>query len=238
MFAIDSITKVVQAKTAIAPTTPLYCLTIWNDIAVDGANVGIGPSQFVKGITDTAESIVPTVVANQKRDVRYVSIYNPNTETHVVSISIYNSSGPVTTPIHRVQLKSKWRVEYDVDDGWKVYDEFGSLIEGSQNVTSGKIFAQGNPGAVLTDAFTATYKTKIESVFVANRAGTAKSFRLAIAPLGVADALSQYIYYDYVIAKNDTLKIETPIRLEATDKIRFYGQDTNVSFTITGTQDI
>lgn len=238
MFAIDSITKIIQAKTQVVPTVPLYCIAIWNDISVNGANVDIGPNQQVTGINNVLAPIVPTVVTNQKRNLTYVSIYNSNTETHHVSISLYNSSGPVTTPIHRVQLKPNYRAEYTVDDGWRLYDDLGDLVTGTQKTISGKIFAQGNPGAVLTDAFTATYKTKIESIFVANRAGVSKSFRLAFSPLGAAIANSHYTHYDYVIAKNDTLKIDTPIYLEATDIVRFYGQDNNVSFTITGTQEI
>lgn len=69
-------------------------------------------------------------------------------------------------------------------------------------------------------------------VTVCNRS-TATSFRLSLAPLGAADATSQYLYYDLALAANDTFV--TPIlTLTATDLIRCYSTSGNVTFTANG----
>lgn len=233
MILIDTITKSIQAQTSVAPISNLPCIIHANKISKDMANVPIGPVEITTGISNIAVDIVPVPDAdNQLIDVRYVSIYNPNTDTHTINIALYDSSGPSTTRIHRVTLRYRWRAEYNVDNGWRIYDEFGVIVDNYSLKIP--VLYQSNPGAALTDLFTATNRAIIKKITVANRAATAKTFRLSIAPLGAADAVSQYLYYDVSIPKNETREILGPFDLVASDVVRVYGQDNNVTFTING----
>lgn len=231
MFLIDSTTKTIIAKTLAAPTASLSAVVHFNDISDYGANVAVGPTELTSDFNATYASIVPTVVDFQKRRVVYISIYNQNTEAHTVVVSLYNSSGPTTSPIFRGYLKQGWRAEYNVDNGWIVYNELGRP---ATNNGDSRVLSQSAPGAVLTDIFTAKRRTEISKIIIANRSNAAKTFRLALAPLGAAISNSQYIYYDYSIAKNETKEINGIIYLDNLDVIRVYGQDSNVSFSVTG----
>lgn len=233
MFLIDTITKSIRAETVAAPIAALPCIVQTNRVSKDMANVPIGPAEITSSINNVAIDIVPVPVDEfQIIDLRYLSIYNPNVETHTINLALYDSSGPTTTRIHRATLKYRWRLEYNYDKGFTIYDDLGGVV--SNTATISHFIAQANPGAVLTDIYTATTKTIVNKMIVANRAAVAKTFRLSIAPLGAADAASQYLFYDVSILKNETKEISGPFNLSATDKIRVYGQDNNVTFTING----
>jgi hypothetical protein len=99
------------------------------------------------------------------------------------------------------------------------------------------ILGNENPGAVSTDLYTAPASTEaVGTVFVANRhASTAKLARVSLAPLGVALDVDQYIIFDVSIPASDTL-ILNGISLKATDKIRVFATDAEVTFVFTAVE--
>lgn len=76
--------------------------------------------------------------------------------------------------------------------------------------------------------------TKIK-VTVANRAGTAATFRIAIVPGGVTTANEHYVSYDHPLDANASLT-STPFTLSANDVVRVKGSTTTVSFTVFGVE--
>ena len=91
----------------------------------------------------------------------------------------------------------------------------------------------------LTDVYTVAAIQKnvilyLKSVFVCNRGAGATTFRVAYAPLGAADATSQYLYYDVALAANDTflLELQRGIRLLPTDVIRVYTAGASVTAAV------
>lgn len=231
MFLIDDITKSIQAKTVVAPGVDLQCVVHYNDVSQDGANVSIGPTELTSGIDDTYADIVPTVVDGQKRRIVYISIYNPNADTHNLLITLYNTSGPTTTVVHRVQLRFAWRAEYNVDIGWKIYDEIGQEVN---TFIKTRIVEQSNPGAVLTDIYTVSSgKKAVVTISACNRSNAGKSYRIAVSPNGAAIANEQYIYYDNALSGNST-EVDGTLELEDGDIIRVYGSTNDVSFTVNG----
>lgn len=102
-----------------------------------------------------------------------------------------------------------------------------------------KVLAQVNPVATtLTTAYTvpAVTSTVVSTFFVANRSGTATSFRMSIAVAGAADDNKQYIYYDIPIGGNDTFGSTTGISLSTTDVVRVYATLATLSFTLCGVE--
>lgn len=102
--------------------------------------------------------------------------------------------------------------------------------------TTYKVLGQDNPGAVLTAIYTVPSATSaVGTLFIANIAATAKTARVAISPAGASIVNKHYILYDVSIPANDSLTF-AGISLAATDVVRVYSVDANVSFTLTGAE--
>tara|TARA_R100001224_G_C3963875_1_gene130115 strand:- start:188 stop:514 length:327 start_codon:yes stop_codon:yes gene_type:complete len=77
----------------------------------------------------------------------------------------------------------------------------------------------------------------VSSIVVANRASSAKTFRISVYPSGgsgTADA--SYLAYDTAIAANDVVTMTLGITLATGEALQLYGSDTNVSINAFGTQ--
>lgn len=102
-----------------------------------------------------------------------------------------------------------------------------------------KVLGQSAPSATtLTDLYTVPASTKVavSSLVVCNRSAAPVTFRASVAPAGAADATSQYLYYDVLLAPNDTFVATIGITLAATDKVRVYGSTANLSFSLFGVE--
>ena len=100
-----------------------------------------------------------------------------------------------------------------------------------------KVLGQSVPiAATLTDLYTVPASTNVvcSTIVACNRAGTASTFRVSLAPAGAADATSQYLYYDVNLPANDTFSSTIGVTLAATDKIRVYSSSANLTFTALG----
>ena len=102
-----------------------------------------------------------------------------------------------------------------------------------------KVLAQSAPAAnTLTDLYTvgSNTSTSISSLTVCNRGATSTTFRVSAAPAGAADSTIQYIFYDQVIDANSTFIATIGITLAATDKVRVYSGNTNLTFIAFGVE--
>jgi len=136
MFLLTtSTTSSIQAKTLLLPSTLLHCVVVTNDVAQDGANVQIGVTERTSSITNAFGDIVPPTIAFQKRDVRYISIYNASVESHDVQVIIKDTIGPTSTLIYRCKLEAKHRAEYNDDAGWLIYDANG-IVQSKKKYSS------------------------------------------------------------------------------------------------------
>lgn len=97
------------------------------------------------------------------------------------------------------------------------------------------VVRQSKPSAAsLTDLYTVPAATSAmcSTITVCNQSAVATSFRISIAPLGAADATSQYIYYDVAIGGNDTFASTLGFPLATTDKVRVYNTLATLSFSL------
>lgn len=102
-----------------------------------------------------------------------------------------------------------------------------------------KVLGQVAPVAVTpTVLYTvpALTKTVVSTIIVCNRGSSATTFRISIRIAGAADSTKQYIYYDIPIARYDTFASTVGITLNLTDEIWVYGGNSNLSFSIFGTE--
>jgi hypothetical protein len=71
---------------------------------------------------------------------------------------------------------------------------------------------------------------------VCNRSSVLSTFRVSVAVGGGATANKDYIYYDLPIGANDTFIATVGLTLAATDVVRVYASNTNLSFSLYGSE--
>lgn len=69
-------------------------------------------------------------------------------------------------------------------------------------------------------------------VVACNRSG-ACTIRVSVAPQGAADALTQYVLYDFSLGSNAS-NATAPVTVGAGDEVRCRSSSGTVSFTVTG----
>lgn len=98
---------------------------------------------------------------------------------------------------------------------------------------------QSAPSATTeTDLYTVPSSTSFmqSSISVCNRGGTATTFRISVSVGGGATASKDYLYYDTPILGNDTFIATIGMTLTATDKVRVYAGNANLSFNLFGVE--
>ena len=104
-----------------------------------------------------------------------------------------------------------------------------------------KVLGQVAPAATTaTDLYTVPASTSmvVSTLSVCNRGATNSTFRVSIRVAGAADATKQYLYYDTVAPKNDTVAATLGITLAATDVVTVYAGNANLSFQIFGQEKV
>ena len=100
-----------------------------------------------------------------------------------------------------------------------------------------KVLGQSAPGAAsLTTLYTvpALTSTAVSSIVVCNRSAVATYFRVAIRPAGAGISNEHYLYYDVIIAGNDTFIATIGITLATTDIVSVYNTLATLSFNLYG----
>jgi len=102
-----------------------------------------------------------------------------------------------------------------------------------------KVLAQSAPlSTTATDIYTvgSGKQAVVSTITVANRSATARTYRIAVRPLGATLANQHYIAYDVSLAANDTTALTLGITLTATDVVTVYASTADLSFGIFGTE--
>lgn len=102
-----------------------------------------------------------------------------------------------------------------------------------------KILGQNSPSATTeTDLYTvpSATSTVCSSISICNRGATQTTFRISISAAGAATANKDYLYYDVILAGNDTFIATIGLTLATTDKIRVYSGNSSLSFQVWGTE--
>lgn len=100
-----------------------------------------------------------------------------------------------------------------------------------------KVLAQSNPNATtLTSIYTvpASTSSTVSSIVVCNTTANVSTFRISVAKNGAADVLTQYIYYNQPIESYSSFIITIGITLAATDVIRVYSGNANITYNVFG----
>ncbi len=102
-----------------------------------------------------------------------------------------------------------------------------------------KTLGQSNPVATTETALytvPAATSTIASSVIVCNRSTVLSTFRISIAIGGAATTNKDYIYFDLPIGANDTFIATIGVTLATTDVVRVYASNTNLSFSLYGSE--
>jgi hypothetical protein len=102
-----------------------------------------------------------------------------------------------------------------------------------------KVLAQSAPAITTdTDVYTVPAATEavISTIIVANRAGSAGTYRLSVRPDGAAISNIHYIAYDVPIAANDSVTLTLGITMNAADVLTAYCSSADMSINVFGTE--
>lgn len=104
-----------------------------------------------------------------------------------------------------------------------------------------KTLGQQAPNATTeTDLYTCpatSADTVISTFIVCNRSATQATFRLSNSVGGGATANKDYIYYDVILAGNDTFAATLGLTIAPTDVVRVYASTANLSFSLFGQEN-
>lgn len=105
--------------------------------------------------------------------------------------------------------------------------------------TTYKVLGQSAPAAT-TDSTLYTVPSATSAVCstltVCNRSSGSTTFRIAVRPAGASITNAHYIVYDNSINAYDTLFLTLGITLAATDVVTVYAGNTNLSFSLFGSE--
>ncbi len=102
-----------------------------------------------------------------------------------------------------------------------------------------KVLAQSAPSATTdTDVYTVPSSTEavVSTVVMANRAGTAGTFRIAVRPDGATIADEHYLAYDVPLAANDSTTLTLGITMDAADVLTVQCSSADMSVNVFGTE--
>ena len=102
-----------------------------------------------------------------------------------------------------------------------------------------KILGQSSPSATTETALytvPSAKSTVVSSISICNRGSGQTTFRVSISQGGSATANKDYLYYDVILAGNDTFIATIGVTLATTDVVRVYASNTNLSFSLYGSE--
>jgi hypothetical protein len=105
--------------------------------------------------------------------------------------------------------------------------------------TTYKVLGQSAPDATTaTTVYTvpSATETVVSTIAVCNRGATGATYRIAIRPNGATLANEHYIAFDSAITANNTTMITVGITLDAADVVEVYASNTNLSFSLFGSE--
>lgn len=86
-------------------------------------------------------------------------------------------------------------------------------------------------------AVPASSSAVVSTIVIANRGTTSATYRIAVKPTaGTTLASNHYIAYDVPIAANDSTALTLGVTLAATNAIRTYASNANLTFSAFGTE--
>lgn len=104
-----------------------------------------------------------------------------------------------------------------------------------------KVLGQSNPVATTpTTLYTvpSSTSTVCSSLVVCNRSSVETRFRIAIVPSGETLGSKNYLYYDVILAGNDTFVATIGMSLATGDSVSIYTNDATLSFNLFGQENI
>lgn len=102
-----------------------------------------------------------------------------------------------------------------------------------------KVLAQSAPSATTaTDVYTVPSATEavVSTIVIANRAGTAGTYRISVRPDGDAQTNAMYLAYDVALPAYDSTTLTLGITMDAADVLTVYTSSADMSVNVFGTE--
>ena len=154
-----------------------------NELDMVASFVDIGKSDKAVTAADSSEvyttgatpiDLVPAPDANNTRQVKFVSIYNADSQDNIVSVRIFDDGTANQYLIVVKSLAPGETLQYTEGIGWEVIEVPSPEFIGQQIVQAVNI------GLGPSTIFTATARTKITQIHISNQSGANSTFDLWI----------------------------------------------------------
>lgn len=124
MIVIDASTRKLEVVLAAAPVAQLQWVTTY--VALDTATKSLTP-HTATGVTNstTAVTIVPATTPDPYIQVKYISVYNSNSATATVTVSLNDNSSLRT--LYKAALPAGAALYYSDTRGWYTLTSLGAL---------------------------------------------------------------------------------------------------------------
>lgn len=125
MIRLDRTTRILQAVLAGAKTAnDAQCVVCYYDVPARAKNdnseyVGATNAQDTNGVTPVTICAAPPDVGTV-RDIDYISIHNYDTAAIIVTVQMYNSTGTVTTRLHKDTLNAGQTLTWSRGATWQI----------------------------------------------------------------------------------------------------------------------
>ena len=101
-----------------------------------------------------------------------------------------------------------------------------------------KVLGQLAGSTTATALYTCPSATEavISTLIICNRAAAAKTYKIILRPDDETLADKHYLAFDTPLAANDSIALTLGITMDASDKLYVSGSDTNLSFSLFGSE--
>jgi hypothetical protein len=169
---LDSASKTIQISlSSSVSATQLACIAAWADITATSFTAGSSDTQ-TNGTS--VVSLVGAPATSTQRQIKYLSVYNADTASATVTITLNDSS--TLRPIIKVTLLPGYSLQFR-ESGWQVFDTFGSQLQTSQvSAAGGTNQIQYNTGGALAGSSNLIWSSTSNAVVLG---GTAPALQIA-----------------------------------------------------------
>jgi hypothetical protein len=221
MLILDSTSKRVRVVLGAAhTTTALRCVTSWRDVTTSAFTPG---SSLTSTNGTTAVEVAPAPAASTQRIVDHISVYNTDTTSKVVTVSIFD--GTTDFVLMRVSLGVDEMLQYVEGAGFSTYNAAGAL----------KTIVTGTANTVSTG-----WSTNVLASDVINNNAVANTIA-DVTGLSFPVVTSTRYWFEFLIyytANATSTGLRYSINGPTTSELAFYVSYPNGTATATGTDNM
>jgi hypothetical protein len=151
VIVLDATTKSLELKLGEAHTTSASpVVTSYVDVTTTAYTPGVATNN---SNGTSVVTVVSAPASSTQRQLKFLSCYNADTVSHVVTVQYNNNS--TTYVIIKVTLAAGYTLLYTDGEGWRVLDTSGNLVQSANSTLHATTHKSGGTDAIKLDELAA-----------------------------------------------------------------------------------